>query len=89
VACATRIRCCKPDGERHRFTGPPDGCPAGFVPWDTLYRGPTLIVHGHWAMRGYFRTERVLGLDSGCVYGGPLSAWCQDEDRVVQVPARR
>ena len=34
----------------------------------------------------YYRGERTLGLDSGCVYGGPLTAWCQDEDRIVQVP---
>jgi bis(5'-nucleosyl)-tetraphosphatase (symmetrical) len=42
-------------------------------------------VHGHWARRGLYRGERTMGLDSGCVYGGPLSAWCQEEDRVVQV----
>jgi bis(5'-nucleosyl)-tetraphosphatase (symmetrical) len=28
-----------------------------------------------------------MGLDSGCVYGGQLTAWCQEEDRVVQVEA--
>ena len=43
------------------------------------------IVHGHWARRGYYRGPRTLGLDSGCVYGGPLTAWCVEEDRIVQV----
>jgi bis(5'-nucleosyl)-tetraphosphatase (symmetrical) len=47
--------------------------------------GEALVVHGHWARRGHYRGERTIGLDSGCVYGGPLSAWCQEEDRVVQV----
>ena len=37
--------------------------------------------------RGYYRAERTMGLDSGCVYGGTLTAWCQDEDRIVQIPA--
>jgi bis(5'-nucleosyl)-tetraphosphatase (symmetrical) len=87
VAFATRVRCCTPAGKMMRHTGAPDGCPDGSMPWDALYRGDTLVVHGHWAMRGHYRGRRTLGLDSGCVYGGPLTAWCQDEDRVVQIPA--
>jgi len=85
IAFATRVRCCLPDGERLSFTGPPEGCPAPYRPWDEFYDGDALVVHGHWAMRGHYRGERTMGLDSGCVYGGPLSAWCQEEDRVVQV----
>jgi bis(5'-nucleosyl)-tetraphosphatase (symmetrical) len=52
-----------------------------------FYRGESLVVHGHWAMRGYYRDVRTMGLDSGCVYGGSLTAWCQDDDRIVQIPA--
>jgi bis(5'-nucleosyl)-tetraphosphatase (symmetrical) len=58
------------------------------VPWDSLYTGDTLVVHGHWAQRGYYRGRRTMGLDSGCVYGGKLTAWCQEEDRIVEIPAR-
>jgi bis(5'-nucleosyl)-tetraphosphatase (symmetrical) len=47
------------------------------------------VIHGHWATRGHYRGERTIGLDSGCVYGGYLTAWCQDEDRIVQIPSRR
>lgn len=54
---------------------------------DDLYSGDAFIVHGHWARRGYYRGAHTMGLDSGCVYGGPLTAWCQDEDRIVQVPS--
>lgn len=86
VSIATRIRCCTPDGEMVRYAGPPGGCPAGHRPWDEFYGGDAWVVHGHWARRGYHRSGRVIGLDSGCVYGGPLTAWCQDEDRIVQVP---
>jgi bis(5'-nucleosyl)-tetraphosphatase (symmetrical) len=39
-------------------------------------------------MRGYYRGARTMGLDSGCVYGGGLTAWCQDEDRIVRIPSR-
>jgi bis(5'-nucleosyl)-tetraphosphatase (symmetrical) len=85
---ATRVRCCDARGNRSRHKGAPEDCPDGYVAWDDLYAGEALIVHGHWAQRGFYRNERTMGLDSGCVYGGPLTAWCLEEDRVVQVPAR-
>ena len=35
-------------------------------------------------------SERLwaVGLDSGCEYGGQLSAWLLEEDRIVQVEGR-
>ena len=87
VGYAATVRCCSRDGAAVRGSGPT--CAAGTVGWDTLYRGDTLVVHGHWATRGHYRGARTLGLDSGCVYGGPLSAWCQDQNRMVQVPSRQ
>lgn len=88
VTLATTLRCCTADGRRSRFSGLPADCPAPYRPWDAYYQGRALIVHGHWARRGFYRNERTMGLDSGCVYGGPLTAWCQEEDRIVQVAAR-
>lgn len=81
---ATRVRCCREDGTRTKHVGPPSGCPPPFRAWDAFYRGPDRVVHGHWAWRGFHRSGLVLGLDSGCVYGGKLTAWCLEEDRVVQ-----
>jgi bis(5'-nucleosyl)-tetraphosphatase (symmetrical) len=88
VSTVTRLRCCDGEGRQIRFTGPPGDCPEPFAPWDAFYQGPDLVVHGHWARRGYYRGERTMGLDSGCVYGGALTAWCQEEDRIVQIPSR-
>lgn len=85
VKLATTLRCCTAAGKRSRFTGHPLNCPAPYEPWDAFYTGASLVVHGHWARRGFYRNERTMGLDSGCVYGGPLTAWNQEEDRVVQV----
>lgn len=87
VRFATRVRCCAADGSRSRYHGEPEGCPAPYRPWDDFYEGNLPVVHGHWAWRGHHRTGRVVGLDSGCVYGGPLTAWSPDSDEVVQVPA--
>ncbi|NIM00446.1 MAG: diadenosine tetraphosphatase [Acidobacteria bacterium] len=89
VSAATRVRCCTPEGGLSRETGPPDACVEPYRAWDAYYSGETRIVHGHWARRGHYRGERTIGLDSGCVYGGPLTAWCQDDDRIVQVPGNR
>lgn len=89
VSFATRVRCCTASGERSKFDRRPEDCPPPYKPWDALYSGDTLVVHGHWAWRGHYRGARTIGLDSGCVYGGVLTAWCQDEDRVVQVPSRK
>jgi bis(5'-nucleosyl)-tetraphosphatase (symmetrical) len=88
VKFATTVRCCSEDGERCSASGPPENCAPPFKPWDDFYRGRERVVHGHWAARGAYRGPRTMGLDSGCVYGGALSAWCQEEDRVVQVPSR-
>ncbi len=88
LAFASQVRCCTADGERCGHSGPPDKCPPPYRPWDEFYRAGPLVVHGHWARRGAYRGERTMGLDSGCVYGGMLTAWCQEEDRCVQVPSR-
>jgi len=85
VEFATNVRCCTASGKPSAFTGPPQDCPDPCQPWDTFYEGDTLIVHGHWAWRGFYRGLRTMGLDSGCVHGGVLTAWCQDEDRIVRV----
>lgn len=85
VAFATRVRCCDEKGKRSKWHGEPEGRPAGVSPWYDFYRGKKLVVHGHWASHGHYRRKTTMGLDSACVYGGPLTAWCQDEDRIVQI----
>jgi bis(5'-nucleosyl)-tetraphosphatase (symmetrical) len=84
VAFATEVRYCDVDGQRPAQDDPPPGPP--FLPWDHWYRAPQTIVFGHWARRGRVAGARVRGLDTGCVYGGALTAWIAEEDRFVQVP---
>ncbi len=62
--------------------------------YDAGWRGPQTVVFGHDARRRRVRREWegrpvTIGLDSGCVYGGELSGWLVEEDRILSVPARR
>jgi hypothetical protein len=59
------------------------------APWFESYREKRLIVFGHWAARGLVDRPNAIGLDSGCVYGGKLSALILPERRVVSVPAHK
>ena len=78
VNCLTRLRICAPDGRlllKHK--GPLAKAPAGSFPW---FRVPgrrsagSRIVFGHWSALGYYAGEGVIGLDTGCAWGGMLSA---------------
>ncbi len=89
IAFATRVRCCDPQGEMARGHGPPEDALPPYAPWDHFYAGADPVFHGHWAARGFHRTGKVTGLDSGCVYGRQLTAWCLEEDRAVSVDAVR
>jgi bis(5'-nucleosyl)-tetraphosphatase (symmetrical) len=80
-----RVRHCDVDGNRPRDDRTPG---AAFAPWDCHYTGRRTVICGHWAARGFMRTERVCSLDSGCVWGGALTAWIFEEGRFVSVPAR-
>ena len=74
----TRLRVCDADGRLLlRFMGPLDQLPVGAVPW---FRAPqrrwagARIVCGHWSALGYVDEGGVLALDTGCVWGGTLTA---------------
>lgn len=57
--------------------------------WGAAYPGPELILFGHHARAGLQLHPFALGLDTGCVYGGRLTACILPERRIVSVPARR
>jgi hypothetical protein len=62
--------------------------------WYEVYCGDRRVVFGHDAARGHVRRERdgvpwLIGLDTGCVYGGALSGYVLETDELFQVPARR
>ena len=86
VSVLTRLRVCDTDGApRLDFKGPPHEAPTGCRPWfDAPGRrsADDQLVFGHWAALGFHRRPGLLGLDTGCVWGGQLTA-CRLEDRAV------
>ena len=85
----TRLRICTPDGTPDfSFGDPPDRAPAGFHAWFEIpgrKSAGTTIVCGHWAALGLHLAERVIALDSGCVWGRQLSAIRLEDREVFQV----
>ncbi|MBF0368345.1 MAG: symmetrical bis(5'-nucleosyl)-tetraphosphatase [Magnetococcales bacterium] len=56
------------------YSLPPESSP--YKPWYELWQTPKKqkVIHGHWAAAGLQLGEQVIGLDTGCVYGGRLTA---------------
>ena len=74
----TRIRFCTPAGtmEFESKEGFENG-PKGYIPWFKIPKRKTqnsLIYFGHWSTLGLLRHQNVIGLDTGCVWGGKLTA---------------
>ena len=64
--------------------------PSGMsIPWYEAYTDDRLAVFGHWSRREPVIRQNAIGLDTGCVYGGSLSALILPERRVISVPASR
>ena len=78
VNALTRMRFCSPEGRMDfESTESASEAPPGLVPWfDAPGRRTlnTLIAFGHWSTLGWLDRADVLGLDTGCVWGGCLSA---------------
>ncbi len=89
----TRLRVCTPSGEMDfDFKGELDDMPSGFVPWFDVPDRASLdqsIIFGHWSALGLHQRDNVYALDTGCLWGGQLTAMCLETKVVFQVPADR
>ncbi|MBF0423305.1 MAG: symmetrical bis(5'-nucleosyl)-tetraphosphatase [Magnetococcales bacterium] len=78
-------------GLANPYTSPPPDSPC--PPWYQVRRWQPgeKVVYGHWAAMGLILTPNAMGLDSGCVYGGRLTALRLDHPEllVTQVPCPR
>lgn len=84
VNVLTRMRVCTADGRVDlKMKGPPANARPGYLPWfEHEHRASRdiRVVFGHWSALGYVNSRGVLGLDTGCVWGGALTAQRLDAD---------
>ncbi|MGJ3243939.1 MAG: metallophosphoesterase [Opitutales bacterium] len=57
--------------------------------WADFWTGPPRVLYGHTPRPEPYLSPWALGIDTGCVYGGRLTAWVFPENRPVSVRARR
>jgi bis(5'-nucleosyl)-tetraphosphatase (symmetrical) len=87
----TTLRTCTADGAAcEDFSGPPTLAPPGCMPWfevpGRVSRAST-VIFGHWAALGFRMQTGVVALDTGCVWGGYLTAIRLEDRAVYQEPA--
>lgn len=89
VNAMTRMRFCTPGGiMEFKAKGELLKAPAGHLPWfDVPGRksADSVVVAGHWSALGLKITPNLLALDSGCLWGGQLSALRLEDRQLFQV----
>jgi len=89
----TRLRVCTSEGRVDlKLKGKPPPADSPFRPWFDVpgrLTRPARVIFGHWSARGFVQRSGVVGLDSGCVWGGSLTAFNLDaEHPPVMLPCR-
>lgn len=83
----TRMRFCTAEGElEFKSKTGPESPPKGFQPWYQVERvealQQTTLLFGHWAaLAGETGSQHHIGLDTGCVWGGHLTAYCLETEQ--------
>jgi bis(5'-nucleosyl)-tetraphosphatase (symmetrical) len=90
----TRMRFCTADGELELKTKDSIlSAPIGFSPWFSHANrkmNETDIVFGHWAaLEGNTHTASVYALDTGCVWGGSLTAMRLDDKKIFSCNCKK
>src|SRR5512134_559719 len=86
VNAMTRMRFCDRQG-RIDLQGKGTEPPKGFQRWyETRQKESRTLLFGHWSQLGLVLDPAVVGLDSGCVWGGALSALRLGDRTLYQVP---
>ena len=94
INALTRLRICTRDGRVDlRMKGGKKEIRAPFKPWfewDNRESRDVRVIFGHWSALGLVRAYGVIGLDTGCVWGGALTALDVDADdaKPISTPCR-
>jgi bis(5'-nucleosyl)-tetraphosphatase (symmetrical) len=78
INALTRLRFCDAQGKMEfKFKEGATSAPPGYLPWfDVPHRktASVTLAFGHWSTLGWLGRSDLLPLDTGCVWGGCLSA---------------
>jgi bis(5'-nucleosyl)-tetraphosphatase (symmetrical) len=91
INALTRMRFCAADGTMDLANKEgAGGAPAGYFPWFEVpgrRTAGTPMAFGHWSTLGLINRPDLLALDTGCVWGGQLTAVRIDGERreVIQI----
>jgi bis(5'-nucleosyl)-tetraphosphatase (symmetrical) len=95
INALTRLRFCTTDGTMEfDVKDSAAAAPPGYQPWYDVVPRRTQgvpVAFGHWSTLGLLERPDLLSLDTGCVWGGPLTAARIDGGRreLFQVPCRQ
>ncbi|MGY1490528.1 symmetrical bis(5'-nucleosyl)-tetraphosphatase [Methylobacillus pratensis] len=86
----TRLRVCTPDGAMDfEFKGELADIPPGKLPWFDIperHSADATVIFGHWSALGLQQRDNIYALDTGCLWGGKLTALRLEDRRTFQVP---
>jgi bis(5'-nucleosyl)-tetraphosphatase (symmetrical) len=78
INCFTRLRYCDKEGQLDfSHTGAIGTQPKHLMPWFAVPHRQSSdinIIFGHWSSLGYYHQNNVYGIDTGCLWGGQLTA---------------
>ena len=87
----TRLRLCDATGNMEfKFKGELADIPVGLNAWfDMPTRQSTrhTLLFGHWSALGFMKQDNFYALDTGCVWGGQLTALRLEDKTIYQVDA--
>jgi bis(5'-nucleosyl)-tetraphosphatase (symmetrical) len=85
----TRMRICSAQGEvEFKFKGELPAVPEGYMPWYEVPQrnsADMTVVFGHWSALGLIVKPNVIALDTGCLWGGKLSAIRLQDRKLFQL----
>ncbi|MFI3138071.1 MAG: symmetrical bis(5'-nucleosyl)-tetraphosphatase [Methylococcaceae bacterium] len=78
VNCFTRLRYCEKDGSLDfDCSSAPGTQPPQLTPWFQMPQRKSIamqIIFGHWSSLGYYAGDNCYAIDTGCLWGGQLTA---------------
>lgn len=90
INASTRMRYLNTDdfSLQYKYKGEILGKPSNLIPWFKTGFDPSInkkILFGHWAALGFYHNNKVVSLDTGCVWGRLLTAFNLDTYEITQI----